>query len=234
MSEIILNDNCKIFNGKFQDYIKNIKDIKDYIHIVTDPPYNINFKYNSYEDNLTDEEYIEMISEFQEFPIAIIHYPEESMKYFVPSLGVPDEVLVWAYNSNLPNRQHRLVNIYNMNVDFNAVKQPYKNPKDKRVKKLIENGSVGTRMYDWFTDIQMVKNVSKDKFHPCPIPIQLMERIILLTTQEGDIVFDPFMGSGTTGVAALKNNRRFIGCEFDKKYFDIAKDRLEEILHIKS
>lgn len=228
MSEIILNDNCKIFNGKFQDYIKSIDSG---VNIVTDPPYNINFKYNSYEDKLTDEEYIEMISKFQGFPIAIIHYPEESMKYFVPSLGVPDEVLAWVYSSNLPNRQHRLINIYNMKVDFNAVKQPYKDPKDKRIQKLIEKGSKGTRMWDWFSDIQLVKNKSKDKFHPCPMPIKLMERIILLTTQEGDTIFDPFMGSGTTGIAALKNNRKFIGCEFDKKYFDIAKDRLEEILH---
>lgn len=219
--------NYKIYNGKFQDFMDSMPND---IHIVTDPPYNIKFKYNTYEDNLTDDEYIEMISEFQNYPIAIIHYPEESMKYFVPSLGIPDEVLVWAYNSNLPNRQHRLINIYNMDVDFKAVKQPYKNPKDKRVKKLIENGSEGTRMYDWFTDIQMVKNVSKDKFHPCPIPIQLMERIILLTTKEGDTIFDPFMGSGTTGLAALKNNRNFIGCEMDKKYFDIAKQRLDDFL----
>ena len=47
--------------------------------------------------------------------------------------------------------------------DFKKVKQPYKNLHDKRIKKLIENGSEGARLYDWFDDIELVKNVSKEK-----------------------------------------------------------------------
>lgn len=164
--------------------------------IATDPPYNINFKYNSYKDSMTDEEYIEMLNYFEEYPTAIIQYPEETMKYIVPAMGVPDEVCAWCYNSNLP-RQFRLVNFYNTKVDFNKVKQPYKNPNDKRIKELIAKGSKGTRLYDWFSDIQLVKNVSREKTeHPCPIPVALMERIILLTTNEGDTVCDPFIGGG--------------------------------------
>ncbi len=164
--------------------------------IATDPPYNINFKYNSYKDSMTDEEYIEMLNYFEEYPTAIIQYPEETMKYIVPAMGVPDEVCAWCYNSNLP-RQFRLINFYNTKVDFNKVKQPYKNPKDKRIKELIAKGSKGTRLYDWFSDIQLVKNISKEKTgHPCPIPVALMERIILLTTNEGDTVCDPFIGGG--------------------------------------
>ena len=113
-------------------------------------------------------------------------------------------------------------------MDFNKVKQPYKNPNDKRVKKLIDAGSKGTRSYDWFNDIQLVKNVSKEKnIHPCPVPIKLMERIILLTTNENDLVVDPFMGCGTTAMAAINTNRRYIGFEIDKTYFDYSLERIE-------
>lgn len=129
---------------------------------VTYPPYNIGFNYNLYNDTMSENDYIEMLEELNPLPLAIIHYPEEAMKYFIPVFGVPDEVCAWCYNSNLP-RQFRLINFYGAKVDFNKVKQPYKNPNDKRVRKLIENGSKRTRMYDWFSDIQIVKNVSKEK-----------------------------------------------------------------------
>src|SRR5699024_5030024 len=176
---------------------------------------------------MSDEDYIEMVSNFKGMKTAIIHYPEESMRYFVPALGVPDEVNVWAYNSNLPGRQSRLINYYNVMPDYNKVLQPYKNPNDKRIKAQIAKGRLGVRSYDWFSDIQLVKNVSKKEFnHPCPVPVKLMERIIKLTTDVGDWVFDPFMGSGTTGVACMNTGRNFIGCEIDTTYFDMASERL--------
>lgn len=197
--------------------------------IITDPPYNIGYQYNEYADDLTDEGYIDLISYFKGYPLAIIHYPEETMKYFVPALGVPDEVNVWAYNSNLPGRQHRLINYYGLKPDYNKVKQPYKDPSDKRIQKRIAQGHTGARSYDWFSDIQQVKNVSKTDFnHPCPVPVKLMERIIKLTTNEGDTIIDPFMGSGTTGIAAMNTNRKFIGFEIDSLYFDMASERLLE------
>jgi site-specific DNA-methyltransferase (adenine-specific) len=218
-------DSNKLYN---MDFREGLNLINEPIMIVSDPPYNIKFKYNEYEDNLHDTEYIDMISKFKLIPSALIHYPEETMKYFVPALGVPDEVITWCYNSNLP-RQSRLINFFNCKVDFTKVKQPYKNPNDKRVKKLIEQGSEGTRSYDWFSDIQMVKNVSKEKtIHPCPIPVKLMERIILLTTNENDLIVDPFMGTGTTAIACLNTNRRFIGFEIDKTYHEHSLMRINE------
>lgn len=213
-------------NRLYNEDFRNIAVGGEFDVIITDPPYNIGFNYNTYKDSMEEDDYVEMLSYFQNQKLVIIQYPEETMQYIVPALGVPDEVMVWCYSSNIP-RQSRLINFYNIKPDFTKVKMPYKNPEDKRVKKLIESGSGGRSMYDWFDDIQLVKNVSKDKNHPCPMPIRLMERLILLTTEEGNVVFDPFMGSGTTGLACKKLNRGFVGTEIDKKYFDIAVERIE-------
>ncbi|HON08790.1 MAG TPA: site-specific DNA-methyltransferase, partial [Verrucomicrobiota bacterium] len=64
--------------------------------------------------------------------------------------------------------------------------------------------------------------------HPTEKPEKLLERIILIGSEEGDTVLDPFMGSGTTGVVAKQLNRNFIGIETDCTYFNIAKDRIEK------
>ena len=65
--------------------------------------------------------------------------------------------------------------------------------------------------------------------HPTQKSLQLMEDIVTIHTNPGDLILDPFMGSGSTGVAALKNGRRFLGIEFEKEYFEMAKKRLENI-----
>jgi len=64
--------------------------------------------------------------------------------------------------------------------------------------------------------------------HPSPKPVQYMEAIVNRVTNPGDTVLDPFMGSGTTGVAALSLGRKFIGIEKDEKYFKIAEKRIKE------
>lgn len=69
----------------------------------------------------------------------------------------------------------------------------------------------------------------KGKEHPSEKPVALFEHFILNSSQEGDVVLDCFIGSGTTGVASIKNNRRFIGFELDEQYFNIAKERLDSI-----
>lgn len=60
------------------------------------------------------------------------------------------------------------------------------------------------------------------------MPEGLPGRAILFSTDEGDIVYDPFSGSGTTGVACQKTKRRFIGSELSEKYFNLSKDRLKK------
>ena len=66
--------------------------------------------------------------------------------------------------------------------------------------------------------------------HPAVFPDKLAEEQIVTWTNEGDLVFDPFMGSGTTGKMSILNNRRFIGIELVKDYFEISKKRIEEVV----
>jgi len=177
---------------------------------------------------MSDEEYIALLKTFKtDIPTAIIHYPEEMMKYVVSALGVPDEVLCWVYASSIP-RQFRLINIYNAKPDFSQAPQPYKNPDDSRVAHLIRCGSPGAASYDWL-NINFVKNVSKEKtLHPCQIPVALMEKLILMLSRPGDTIYDLFAGSGTTLVAARNLGRKAIGTEISRNYYKMAKQRLAE------
>lgn len=81
------------------------------------------------------------------------------------------------------------------------------------------------------TDVWRLSAVSlpekKFGYHPTQKPIKLMERMIFACTDEGDVVLDPFMGSGTTVVASKKLNRKFIGIEKEISYFNIAKSRIQ-------
>lgn len=66
-----------------------------------------------------------------------------------------------------------------------------------------------------------------ERFHETQKPLALMMDLIRDFTEEGDTIFDPYMGSGTTGVAALMLGRNFIGCEINKEYYDKAVERLQ-------
>lgn len=197
------------------------------ICIVTDPPFNINYKYNSYKDNLPEEEYWEFLSEvftMSGYPFVVIHYPEELYKLSFQVGIFPEKVVSWVYNANT-KKQHRDIAFFGIKPDFSKVKQPYKNPNDKRVKKLIESGKTGTDLYDWWF-INQVKNVSKEKTsHPCQMPLEVMKNVVGIIPEDY-IIMDPFMGSGTTGVACDELGRDFIGCEIDEEYFEIACKRL--------
>lgn len=84
----------------------------------------------------------------------------------------------------------------------------------------------------WINDIGGSKTVHKfnniigKKTHPCEKPIELLKFYINNSTDEDTVVFDPFMGTGSCGIACKELGVDFIGCELDKEYFDIAKERL--------
>ncbi len=79
-------------------------------------------------------------------------------------------------------------------------------------------------------DIPLVNNFHIEKSsHPCQYPVGLVERLILALSNKGDIVVDPFIGSGTTAVASLLHKRKCIGIEKESKYIKTAQERLAKV-----
>jgi DNA modification methylase len=85
---------------------------------------------------------------------------------------------------------------------------------------------------DWENEVWKIPNVKSNHpektIHPCSFPIELVERCILALTDENDFVIDPYCGVGSALIAGLKNNRRVIGCDKEKDYIEISKQRIEE------
>lgn len=114
-------------------------------------------------------------------------------------------ILCWEKNNVTPSRW------YMKNCEFTLFLR-------KGRAKTINN--VGSKM------IHKFDNIIGNKTHPCEKPIELMKFYILNSSNEGDIVFDPFCGTGSVLIAAEELKRQYLGCEIDKEYFDIALDRL--------
>ena len=222
---MIINDDCLNVLGSqtFLDMVKGRNVV-----IVTDPPFNVGYHYEGYKDNLPENEYYEMLGDvFLDYPFVVIHYPESIYKIAFQVGKFPEKVVSWVYNSNTA-KQHRDIAFFGVKPNFRQITQPYKNPNDKRIKQRIADGCRGGRLYDWW-NVNQVKNVSRDKTeHPCQMPQEVMNNIIGILPRENLLVVDPFMGSGTTGIACKKYDVDFIGIEMNEKYFEIAKNRLDE------
>ena len=87
---------------------------------------------------------------------------------------------------------------------------------------------------EWETGLWEIPNVKANHpektIHPCQFPIELVERCILSMTNEGDWVIDPFNGVGSAMLAAVRHNRKALGCERDAKYITVAKERMQKLL----
>ena len=118
-------------------------------------------------------------------------------------------ILVWEKNNVTPSRW------YMKNGEFTLFLR-------KGKAKTINN--VGSKMVHQFN------NIIGNKLHPTEKPIELMRFYIENSSNPGDTVLDPFMGSGSTIIACADCNRRFIGIEIDKEYFDIAKLRISSLI----
>lgn len=115
-------------------------------------------------------------------------------------------LLVWEKNTLTPNRW------YMKNAEFTLYF--YKG----RAKPINEQGSAM---------IHKFKNIVGNKTHPTEKPVELMELYVKNSSGAGDLVLDPFMGSGATGVACQRLGREFFGCELDENYYNIAVERIE-------
>jgi len=143
-----------------------------------------------------------------------------------------------------PAKYHENILIFSIaKVKFNP--QKWKVPEemiDKRktrnshyVKKESHVGNlIRTRYIDDGTrypkSVIFIKKQTNGNLHPTQKPVALMEYLIKTYTKKGDLILDNTMGSGTTGVACINTNRKFIGIELDEKYFNIAKDRINKAL----
>ena len=94
---------------------------------------------------------------------------------------------------------------------------------------LIMYGHKGRRVRNGYRYPDIIKaSKTGNKLHPTQKPVNLLELFIKQSTNEEEVVLDCFMGSGSTGVACMNTNRKFIGMELDENYFNIAKQRIEE------
>jgi len=132
--------------------------------------------------------------------------PNMSCRYFTAS----HETLIWARKSK--ESRH----IFNYDLMKNGLF-----PKDFIKKPNCQMRSV----WAIATPAPSEKRFGK---HPTQKPLNLLERIILASTNSGDVILDPFMGSGTTGVAALNLDRKFVGIEQEKDFFELAEKRMAE------
>ena len=138
----LINEDClKVFEKEeFKQFVQNHKCV-----IVTDPPFNIGYHYKTYKDNLKEEDYLNFLANvFQKYdmPFVVIHYAEDLFNISNKLNEVPTKVVSWVYNSNT-SKQHREIAFFKIKPNFNQVKQPYKNPNDKRIKERIKKGCRG-------------------------------------------------------------------------------------------
>jgi adenine-specific DNA-methyltransferase len=130
------------------------------------------------------------------------------------------EVILWFTKSDK----------YTFNLDEIRVPQKYPNKKYFKGPKHgeLSGNPLGKNPGDIW-DIPNVKaNHVEKTIHPCQFPVELIERLVLSMTNEDDWVFDPFMGVGTTAIAALIHDRRAIGSEIMSEYMTIARERIEK------
>jgi DNA modification methylase len=216
---------------------------------IVDPPYNIGFNYHSdFSDKMTKQDYSDLHYDFLELAhdsskdgasFFLINYPEIIAEYYHTILESSWNVhqwITWVYPSNIGMSKNKFTRASRTVlwltkgkpfIDIKAVQQPYKNPNDKRVKKMIENGSTGTNLYDW-QEINLCKNVSKDKNdYVNQIPQELLNRLILTTSQKGDLIADLMCGSGSTVVAADKLGRNGWGCDINPNLLPIWEKNME-------
>lgn len=157
------------------------------------------------------------------------------------------DTMIWEKTARIPT-QDRYYNVFeymfvfskgkpnamNFITDHKNVSEGAVRKKDKCINKghnekgegKIVTGEFSRRTNIW--KVHICKNLETGN-HPAPFPEQLANDHIVSWSNAGDIVFDPFMGSGTTAKMSMVNNRRWLGCEISQEYCDITKQRLNDL-----
>lgn len=236
------------------DCLDLLKEIPDNLIDATfaDPPFNLKKKYNGYKDSLEFKDYLEWckkwIAEMVRItkPIGSIFVRNISkwLTYYATFLNKLADFKHWiswdattAPIGKTLQPSHYGILYYAKDTKrnkFNEIRYPHKRCrkcgyllKDYGGKKAGLH-PFGLLVSDIWTDIHRIKHNKYRDEHPCQLPIHLLERIILMSTDEGDIALDPFVGTGTTVIAAKRLGRRYIGFDIDKKYVELAQIKLYE------
>ena len=247
--------NCVLFEGDCLDLLKEIPDNFVKL-VVTSPPYNLGKPYETKLDldeylgqqRKIIEESVRVldasgsicwqvgnyVNNGEIIPLDIALYP------IFASLGLQlRNRIVWHFGHGL-HASKRFSGRYEVvlwftksdNYTFNldTVRVPQKYPQKKHFKGPKKGELSGNPLGKNPSDIWEIPNVKANHIektiHPCQFPVELIERLVLSMTNENDWVFDPFMGVGSTVIAALLHNRRAMGADLISEYVEIAKDRV--------
>lgn len=248
------NKNYELWNGDCLELIKDIPNESIDI-IITSPPYNVNLgnnkynkkSYNSYNDNLQHGDYIKWLCNIFELCYKKLKNSGRvcinigngkngqittTTDLIIGMKNIGYKVLaqiIWNKN-NTSNRcawgSYMSPSCPSFPTPFEYILIFYKGDK-----KLKTKGITDITKEEFITYANSLWTFTGEKKsaynHPAPFPVELPTRCIKMLTYKKSIVLDPFMGSGSTGIACLNTNRKFIGIEIDKNYFNIAKNRIE-------
>ena len=238
----------KIYQGDCLELFKNIPD-NSVDMTFADPPFNLGKKYNSYKDNLKFEEYLnwcekwisEMVRVTKPTGAIFVHNIPKWLTYFSNILNKKAIFKHWiAWEAPTapmgktlqPSHYGILFYVKSKDFKFYEIRHPHK--RDRKGILLKDYGGKKNKIHpfgplvsDVWTDIHRIKHSRKRDPHPCQLPIHLLERLILMITDENDIVLDPFMGTGTTAIAAKRLGRNYIGFELDEQYIEIVNEKLK-------
>ena len=231
---------------------ENMKELPDSsVHLmITSPPYNVS---KEYDEDLSLKEYLNLLKNaFTEtYRIlvnggrACINVANLGRKPYIPLSDYISQMMleigfnmrgeiIWnkaasaspstAWGSWQSAANPILRDVHEYILVFS--KGDYKREKGKK-----ENTIAKEQFIEWTKSIWTMNAESARRIgHPAPFPEELPYRLIQLYSFKGDIILDPFMGSGTTAVAALKSERKFVGYEINKEYIELAEKRIEPIL----
>lgn len=228
----------RLIKGDCRDFMKTMPDSCVDL-ILTDPPYNI-AQYSTGNIALPGREALNNdIAEWDTVPIE----PKELLPDFKRILKPNGNIFAFT-SYNLIGKWHEAFDPEFDTFQFfiwhktNPAPKIYKNGFLNSCEMIIcmwnkghkWNFKTQNEMHNFFeSPICMYPERLKDPKHPAQKPVQLLKHIISIASDQNDIVFDPFMGVGSTGVAAKELGRRFAGCEIDKTYFLAAENRINAV-----
>ena len=216
----------KIINADCLDILKQLPD-KCIGLVLTDPPYNIGIDGGKGWDNIKDYEVFikQVFSEAQRVSKRQIFFFDYSYTKLFEELAEPKERFIWhregGFSGDFIKKGYEPFYLYGDEpVNIPKIKNEYADT-DPRLREYKSVSNV-------WTIPNLVGRKNEKEGHPTQKPLKLFERCVYMGSNEGDIVFDCFSGSGTTAVACHNLKRRFICIEKDKDYYEASVKRLEE------